>query len=96
VCRNLRATADNPRYKELVDFWISQRYTLRYSGGLVPDVYHVLVKVRGAFITLIIVIMVNVMISYNNMILNIISIILPSATRSGTRVAWCPMSITCW
>lgn len=44
---NLRATADNPAYKQLVDFWISERYTLRYTGGLVPDVYHVLIKGKG-------------------------------------------------
>ena len=44
---NLRATADSPAYKRLVDFWIAERYTLRYSGGLVPDVYHVLIKGKG-------------------------------------------------
>lgn len=44
---NLRATADKPEYKRLVDFWIAERYTLRYSGGLVPDVYHVLIKGKG-------------------------------------------------
>ena len=44
---NLRATSDNAAYKRLVDFWIAERYTLRYSGGLVPDVYHVLIKGKG-------------------------------------------------
>jgi len=44
---NLRATADNPAYKRLVDYWISERYTLRYTGGLVPDVYHILIKGKG-------------------------------------------------
>ncbi|EWM23906.1 sedoheptulose- -bisphosphatase [Nannochloropsis gaditana] len=44
---NLRATADNAAYKQLVDFWIAERYTLRYTGGLVPDVYHVLIKGKG-------------------------------------------------
>lgn len=44
---NLRATSDNAAYKALVDFWIAQKYTLRYSGGLVPDVYHILVKQSG-------------------------------------------------
>lgn len=44
---NLRATSDNPRYKSLVDFWIENKYTLRYSGGLVPDVYHILLKGEG-------------------------------------------------
>lgn len=44
---NLRATSDNAAYKSLVDYWIAQKYTLRYSGGLVPDVYHILVKQQG-------------------------------------------------
>ena len=30
--------------RALVDFWIENKYTLRYSGGLVPDVYHILAK----------------------------------------------------
>ncbi len=44
---NLRATSDNAGYKALVDYWIDHKYTLRYSGGLVPDVYHILVKGQG-------------------------------------------------
>lgn len=44
---NLRATLDNPEYKTLVDYWIEQQYTLRYSGGLVPDIYHILMKGQG-------------------------------------------------
>ena len=44
---NLRATADNPNYLALVNHWISEKYTLRYTGGLVPDVYHILVKGKG-------------------------------------------------
>lgn len=44
---NLRATADNVQYKALVDYWIEKKYTLRYSGGLVPDVVHILVKGGG-------------------------------------------------
>ena len=46
---NLRATADNAQYCELVQFWLRSKYTLRYSGGLVPDVYHILVKRGGVF-----------------------------------------------
>ena len=42
---NLKATADNAEYKALVSYWIDNKYTLRYSGGLVPDVYHILIKV---------------------------------------------------
>jgi sedoheptulose-bisphosphatase len=26
-------------YDELVKYWMESKYTLRYSGGLVPDVY---------------------------------------------------------
>jgi sedoheptulose-bisphosphatase len=44
---NLRATADNERYRNLVNYWIDNKYTLRYSGGLVPDVYHILLKGEG-------------------------------------------------
>lgn len=44
---NLRATADNTEYKNLVDYWIEKQYTLRYSGGLVPDVYHIFMKGQG-------------------------------------------------
>ena len=44
---NLRATADNPAYMRLVQYWIEQKFTLRYSGGLVPDVYHILIKGEG-------------------------------------------------
>lgn len=43
---NLRATADNAAYAELVQQWMQERYTLRYSGGMVPDVHHILTKVR--------------------------------------------------
>ena len=44
---NLRATFDNDKYKALVDFWVDNKYTLRYSGGLVPDIYHILIKGQG-------------------------------------------------
>lgn len=43
---NLRAAADNSAYRSLVDGWLRERYTLRYSGGLCPDVHHMLAKVR--------------------------------------------------
>ncbi|GAW26671.1 putative sedoheptulose- -bisphosphatase [Rosellinia necatrix] len=44
---NLRAAAADPRYMALVASYIAERRTLRYSGGLVPDVAHVLVKEGG-------------------------------------------------
>ncbi len=42
---NLRAAADNQAYRKLVDTWITKGYKLRYSGGMVPDVHHILAKV---------------------------------------------------
>jgi sedoheptulose-bisphosphatase len=46
---NLRCAADNKAYSDLVSDWMSRRYTLRYSGGLVPDVHHILAKGGGVF-----------------------------------------------
>ncbi|PSC76933.1 Sedoheptulose-1,7-chloroplastic [Micractinium conductrix] len=46
---NLRAQADNAAYRDLVLHWMSERYTLRYSGGLVPDLHHILAKGGGVF-----------------------------------------------
>ncbi|KAI3330604.1 sedoheptulose-1,7-bisphosphatase [Ustulina deusta] len=48
---NLRAAADDPRYMGLVARYIAERYTLRYSGGLVPDVVHALVKGHGVYVS---------------------------------------------
>jgi sedoheptulose-bisphosphatase len=47
---NLRATNDNPRYSSLVQSWMAERYTLRYTGGMVPDVYHIFAKSGGVFL----------------------------------------------
>jgi fructose-1,6-bisphosphatase len=44
---NLRAAAGNAAYRALVDRWILDGRKLRYSGGMVPDVHHILVKVRA-------------------------------------------------
>ena len=46
---NLRATATNAGYAELVAQWQRSKYTLRYTGGLVPDVTQLMVKGRGVF-----------------------------------------------
>jgi len=46
---NLRATFDNPDYEKLVNYWISEKYTLRYTGGMVPDVNQIIVKEKGIF-----------------------------------------------
>ena len=45
---NLRAAAENEPYRALVDAMVGERYTLRYSGGLVPDIHHILAKARPA------------------------------------------------
>ena len=36
---NLRASNDNELYAKLINHWIEERYTLRYSGGMVPGKY---------------------------------------------------------
>ena len=35
---NTRCLKDFVAYKELVDYWLLNGYTLRYSGGMAPDV----------------------------------------------------------
>eukprot|EP00633_Aureoumbra_lagunensis_P003145 CAMPEP_0197289284 /NCGR_PEP_ID=MMETSP0890-20130614/6517_1 /TAXON_ID=44058 ORGANISM="Aureoumbra lagunensis, Strain CCMP1510" /NCGR_SAMPLE_ID=MMETSP0890 /ASSEMBLY_ACC=CAM_ASM_000533 /LENGTH=246 /DNA_ID=CAMNT_0042760587 /DNA_START=336 /DNA_END=1076 /DNA_ORIENTATION=+ len=46
---NMRAAQDLPGYKELLDHYQENRFTLRYSGGLVPDVYQQFTKGQGVF-----------------------------------------------
>ncbi|KAI0425888.1 sedoheptulose-1,7-bisphosphatase [Xylaria sp. FL1042] len=48
---NLRAAAEDAPYMGLVTAYIAERYTLRYSGGLVPDVVHALVKGHGVYLS---------------------------------------------
>lgn len=48
---NLRAASADPRYNDLIQYYISHRYTLRYSGGLVPDIHHLLIKGEGVFLS---------------------------------------------
>ncbi len=48
---NLRAAAESPRYMDLVQHFIREKYTLRYSGGLVPDVMHALNKGHGIYVS---------------------------------------------
>ena len=47
---NLRACAKSAGYRNLVNFWLDRQYTLRYSGGMVPDVCHILKKGKGIFV----------------------------------------------
>lgn len=48
---NLRCAQDNPGYKQLIEYYMSNRYTLRYTGGMVPDVTQILVKGNGVFVS---------------------------------------------
>lgn len=48
---NLRAAADDAKYMSLITNFIQRKYTLRYSGGLVPDIVHALVKGHGIYIS---------------------------------------------
>merc|ERR1712182_195149 len=43
------ALKDNPEYSKLVDFWLKEKYSLRYTGGMVPDVFQIIVKEKGVF-----------------------------------------------
>jgi len=46
---NLRACQEDAGYDKLVKHWMENKYTLRYSGGLVPDVYQHFTKEMGVF-----------------------------------------------
>merc|ERR1719389_1099371 len=46
---NMRAAQDVEGYSKLIEHWMSNRYTLRYSGGLVPDVCQQFTKKQGVF-----------------------------------------------
>ncbi len=46
---NLRAVTDTPNYRAMMNMWLDEAVTLRYSGGLVPDVHHILFKKGGIF-----------------------------------------------
>lgn len=46
---NLRAINTHNSYNDLVMYYIQNGYTLRYSGGLVPDVFQLIVKEKGVF-----------------------------------------------
>lgn len=46
---NLRAVNDNSPYRDLLDHWLSEELTLRYSGCMVADIHHILSKGQGVF-----------------------------------------------
>lgn len=46
---NLRSTQELPSYQNLINYYLTSKYTLRYTGGLVPDVYQQFTKNQGIF-----------------------------------------------
>lgn len=46
---NLRACSDRKEYMGLMNFWCMEQYTLRYSGGMVPDINQIFLKGKGIF-----------------------------------------------
>lgn len=42
---NLRASKENREYALLMQAWMEQQYTLRYTGGMVPDIHNIITKV---------------------------------------------------
>lgn len=46
---NLRAIKDNPGYAALMQTWLDEELTLRYSGAMVADVHHIFSKGQGVF-----------------------------------------------
>lgn len=46
---NLRAAKFEKKYLALLNDWCEKQYTLRYSGGMVPDVNHIFIKEQGVF-----------------------------------------------
>lgn len=46
---NLRAAAERDDYLKKVNEYIKKGMTLRYSGGMVPDINHILIKGNGVF-----------------------------------------------
>ncbi|KKA25996.1 hypothetical protein TD95_002706 [Thielaviopsis punctulata] len=47
---NLRCARESAAYAQLIQHYITEGYTLRYAGGLVPDVVHILVKGHGVYV----------------------------------------------
>jgi fructose-1,6-bisphosphatase len=47
---NLRASVEREDYLHLVNDYMTEKYTLRYSGGMVPDLNHLFKKGSGIFL----------------------------------------------
>jgi sedoheptulose-bisphosphatase len=46
---NLRAVTENEEYRGVVNSWMNRQFTLRYTGGLVPDICQIFIKGHGIF-----------------------------------------------
>jgi sedoheptulose-bisphosphatase len=46
---NMRAAQEVSEYQQLIDHWMTNKYTLRYTGGLVPDICQQFTKGMGIF-----------------------------------------------
>jgi sedoheptulose-bisphosphatase len=46
---NLRAVTDTPPYRQVLNRWLDEELTLRYSGCMVADIHHILAKGQGIF-----------------------------------------------
>jgi len=46
---NMRAAQEVEGYAKLIDYYMTNRYTLRYSGGMVPDLCQQFTKTQGIF-----------------------------------------------
>jgi sedoheptulose-bisphosphatase len=46
---NLRAAQELLNYQSLIQYYMTERFTLRYTGGLVPDVYQQFTKHQGIY-----------------------------------------------
>ena len=46
---NLRAVAENPGYRAMMEHWLDDGLTLRYSGCMVADIHHIFSKGQGVF-----------------------------------------------
>lgn len=46
---NAKSMKYNKGYKEAIQYWCKNGYTLRYSGGMAPDCFHVFMKGEGIF-----------------------------------------------
>mmetsp|Transcript_2761 Transcript_2761/g.4722 ORF Transcript_2761/g.4722 Transcript_2761/m.4722 type:complete len:323 (+) Transcript_2761:40-1008(+) len=46
---NAKSMKYNKGYRDCIQFWAKNGYTLRYSGGMAPDCFHVFMKGEGIF-----------------------------------------------